>query len=282
MPPTPVIPWRTGDGPRPAVLAGPPEALPLVRGGRPQKRWRYVGVFGPELCLCAAVARVGIATVAWWAVWDRERRALAERTRRSARGIVVERGRVAVRDGSVNIALELDEGGGIETISPHGAQAIWTRKQGGVPVSGTVTAGGRTRKIHAGRAIVDESAGYHARHTAWHWSAGIGTDEDGRSVAWNLVAGLHDDARSSERTVWIDGEAHQAGPASFAPGLDGVTTADGGALRFRAEAVRAHREHLGIVVSEYEQPFGTVTGVLPRAGSLRDAHGVMERHTVRW
>jgi hypothetical protein len=215
-------------------------------------------------------------------VWDRERRTLAERTRRSARGIAVEFGRVAVRDGDARIALELDEGAGIETISPHGAQAIWTRKQGGVPVHGTVTTGGRTREIRAGRAIVDESAGYHARQTAWHWSAGVGTAEDGRSVAWNLVAGLHDDARASERTVWLDGEAHQPGLASFSPGLDAVTTADGGALRFRAEAVRAHREHLGLVVSEYEQPFGTVSGTLPYAGALREGHGVMERHTVRW
>ena len=40
--------------------------------------------------------------------------------------------------------------------------------------------------------FVDESAGYHARHTAWRWSAGIGRTDDGRRVAWNLVDGVHD------------------------------------------------------------------------------------------
>ena len=46
-------------------------ACPRWRGGRPLKRWTWVGAFGPELMLCAAVARIGPATAAWWAVWDR-------------------------------------------------------------------------------------------------------------------------------------------------------------------------------------------------------------------
>jgi len=79
--------------------------MPALWHGRPLKRWRYVGAFGPEVLLCAAVARIGIATVAWWAVWDRERRILAGRTHRSARKVVVERGRVEVADGPVRIAL---------------------------------------------------------------------------------------------------------------------------------------------------------------------------------
>jgi hypothetical protein len=33
--------------------------MPLLRGGRPLKRWRYVGVYGPELMLCAVEAFVG-------------------------------------------------------------------------------------------------------------------------------------------------------------------------------------------------------------------------------
>ena len=281
MPGTSVTPWRTGDGPRPAVLAHAPQGLELVRGGRPRKSWRYVGVFGPGICACVAVARVGIAVSAWWAVWDRERRTLAERTRRSARGFDVGPGRVRVRDDDVAIDLALEEGPGIETISPHGDLAIWTRKQGGVPVSGTIAVGGRPCSLAGTWAIVDDSAGHHARRTAWHWAAGIGVTPDGRRVAWNLVSGVHDDPASSERTVWVDGIAHHVAPASFAPALDRVRTQDGGDLRFRAEAVRARREHLGLVVSEYEQPFGAASGTLPHAGTV-EGFGVMERHAVRW
>jgi hypothetical protein len=36
-------------------LALPPAPMPSHDGGRPLKAWRYVGVFGPELMLCALV-----------------------------------------------------------------------------------------------------------------------------------------------------------------------------------------------------------------------------------
>jgi Protein of unknown function (DUF2804) len=188
---------------------------------------------------------------------------------------------VDVRDGATRVVLALDPQAGVETVSPHGAQHIWTRKRGGVRARGVVLAGGRRRGIDA-PAIVDESAGYHARDTRWLWSAGAGTAVSGALVAWNLVAGMHDDPAASERTVWVDGVAHHVGVAGFSAGLERVTTADGGDLRFRAEAVRARREDLRVVVSEYEQPFGVFGGVLPHAGELAEAFGVMERHVARW
>ena len=49
--------WR-GPGPgRPAVPL-PPERMPPLRGGRPLKRWRWVGAFGEDAMVCAAT-RVG-------------------------------------------------------------------------------------------------------------------------------------------------------------------------------------------------------------------------------
>jgi hypothetical protein len=183
---------------------------------------------------------------------------------------------VRVRADDVAIDLALEQDGGVETVSPHGRSYIWTRKQGGVRAHGTVALGGRPRAIEA-RAIVDDSAGYHARRTAWRWSAGVGVAASGAPVAWNLVDGVHDALEASERTVWIDGEPHEVGPVRFAPGLDSVAD-----LRFAAEAVRARRENLVVMRSEYEQPFGTFSGALPVAGELREGYGVMERHEVRW
>jgi hypothetical protein len=52
-----------------------------LRGGRPLKRWRYVAAFSEELMLCAAAAAIGPARSSWWAVWDRRRGTLHERTR---------------------------------------------------------------------------------------------------------------------------------------------------------------------------------------------------------
>jgi uncharacterized protein DUF2804 len=253
--------------------------MPLLRGGRPLKRWRYVGCYGPEVMLCAAVAHIGPVPLAWYAIWDREQRTLVDHTLRRPRNVVVEPGRVHLADGPVTIDLVVEEDAGVETVSPHGRQYIWTRKQGGVRVHGSVTVADR-RQMVDGPGIVDESAGYHDRHTSWMWSAGAGTAESGAAVAWNLVTGVHDGVDASERTVWVDGEAHHVGPVVF-DGLDGIR-GDGVDLRFTGEATRAHAENLLLFASSYEQPFGTFSGSLPGAGALREGYGVMERHDVRW
>jgi hypothetical protein len=256
----------------------PPGPMPLLRGGRPLKRWHYVGAFGADLMLCAAVAHIGPVPLAWWAVWDREQRTLAEHTLRRTGGVTVARGRVRVDDGPVTMELAVEENSGVETVSPHGEQYIWTRKQGGVRVHGSVAIADR-RHAFDGRGVVDESAGYHARHTSWCWTAGVGVAAGGRPVAWNLVTGVHDGDDASERTVWVDGEPRHVAPVHF-DGLDGVR-GDGVELHFAGEATRAHSENLLLFASSYEQPFGTFTGSL--AGlALESAYGVMERHDVRW
>jgi uncharacterized protein DUF2804 len=278
---------RWGDA-RPAALAGlplPPGRLPLLRGGRPLKRWRYVGVYGPELMVCVGAVQLGFARQSFWAVLERAPGRLHERTRLSRGGVRLsmdEPGRVLVQDGPVRIDLTLDESDGVETICPHGRQHAWTRKQGGVPARGRVEVEGNAYDVDA-FAVVDDSAGYHARHTAWRWSAGVGRAEDGRAVAWNLVEGINDPPAGSERTLWVEGSPPvEAGSAAFAAGLTGVTTADGGDLRFAAEAVRQRRENLLLVRSSYRQPFGTFSGLLPGGLALAEGFGVMEEHTAAW
>lgn len=268
------LPWRTGDGPRPAGIPLPSGRMPLWRGRRPLKRWRYVGYYSDAVMLCVASARIGPFPLSWWAVWDRGARTLVEDTRRAPMALDL------VETDVVRIELALAEAPGVETVSRHGAQYIWTRKQ--VPhVTGSVTVAGRTFALD-GPGIIDDSAGYHARHTAWLWSAGTGTLADGRTVAWNLVDGVHDSPASSERTVWVEGVPHEVGPVRFADDLSRIEFAEGGALEFSAEAVRSADENLLLVRSAYEQPFGTFGGALPGAGELAGGHGVTERHDVRW
>jgi hypothetical protein len=256
--------------------------MPLLRGGRPLKAWTWVGAFGEELMLCAARVRIGVLPVAWWALWDRADGRMVERSARGRGGVEVSGSSLRVRGRTVQIDLELGTGEPVEVVSPHGAQYIWTRKRAGVLARGTVVRAGAARDVEL-RAVVDESAGYHARHTSWRWSAGVGTAASGATVAWNLVDGVHDGPERSERAVWVDGEPHPVGPVAFAPDLAWVAPRDGGErLTFAAEATRARREDLGLVASDYEAPFGTFAGALPIAGPLRDGFGVMERHDVRW
>ncbi|MGZ6695158.1 MAG: DUF2804 family protein [Solirubrobacteraceae bacterium] len=254
------------------ALAEPPTRA--WRAGRPLKRWRYVGVYGPEVMLCAAEVSIAGLRQQFWAVWDR--RALRERTALRARTVTLGDARVAVRDLDVEVDRDLRPAGeAIEVASPHGRSFIWTCKTP-VRAQGTVRLGGREIAVDA-PGLIDDSAGYHARRTAWEWSAGAGTGAGGERVMWNLVAGVHDAPGASERTVWVDGVAREVGPVAFSPALDAVA-----GLAFAEEARRARREELLVVASDYVQPFGTFRGALPGGPELREGYGVMERHRARW
>jgi hypothetical protein len=258
--------------------------LAPVRGGRPLKRWRYVAAFSDELMLCAAVANVGPARSSWWAVWDRRDGTLHEHTPGPALARFGHGGRVSVRDRGVAIDLVIDEGAGVESLNPHGAHYVWTRKQAARAVTGRVSLpGGRLIEVGDGAlAIVDDTAGYHARATEWWWSAGVGRAADGSPVGWNLVAGVNDGPVASERSVWSAGAAREVEPVRFEADLSAVSFATGERLAFEAEAVRARHDRLVLVESEYRQPFGTFTGALPGAGVLAHGLGVMEHHRARW
>ena len=180
-----------------------------------------------------------------------------------------------MRDGDVRIELELEETAGVETVSAAGEQYAWTRKQGGVRARGTVWIEGRERPLDA-RAVIDDTAGYHPRHTRWSWSAGVGMAGD-RELAWNLVEGINDAPSGSERTVWVDGEPSEAPPSSFAANLSSVDE-----LRFHPEAELRNDQNLLLIRSSYRQPFGTFSGVLPGGLALTEGYGVMEHHDVWW
>ncbi len=250
----------------------PPAFRAPLRGGRPRKRWRYVGVFGEDLIACFGSVRIGPLPQVFWAVLDDG--GLRERTRFLPRAVRLDDARVRVR-GVCELVVE-PAGEAIEVTSPHGAQQIWTRK---TPA--------RVRGRLAGRevdlpALVDDSAGYHARATAWEWAAGAGRSADGHDLRWNLVAGVHDAEHGSERRVWIDGVAREVGPVTFSPGLDAVRFAEGGELRLHARGERARRDELMLFASDYRQPLGKVTGTLPGGLVLASGAGVLERHRARW
>jgi Protein of unknown function (DUF2804) len=251
--------------------------MPARLGMRPLKAWRYIGVFGPEFMICVAAVRIGRARQSFWAVWDRSAQRLHETTWLSRGGVRLAPGSARVTDGPASLSLTFAEGDGVETVCRSGDGYGWTRKQGGIAVSGTVQlAGGEPRAVNA-RAVIDDTSAYYERHTRWRWCAGVGGDGHGRALAWNLVEGVNDPLAGSERTVWVDGLAREVSPVAFDPGLDGV-----GALRFHAEASREHRQNLVVVRSRYRQPFGTFSGELPDGTLLHEGFGVMEDHDVWW
>jgi len=183
----------------------PHAARAPVKGGRPLKRWRYVGVFGDEVMACFGVVRIGVLPQAFWAVLDAG--GMRERTRFAPRAVDLRDGVVRVRD-VADLRVEPD-GEAIAVTNRHGAQDIWTRK---TPARARGTLAGVVVDLPA---LIDDSAGYHARVTDWEWAAGAGTTADGRDVRWNLVTGIHDGATGSERRVWVDGAPREVGPVTF-------------------------------------------------------------------
>jgi hypothetical protein len=229
----------------------------------------------------------------FWALWDRRTRRLHQRTAKMLRGVRLPAphrgpdgrevvGALHVADGGVEIDLRLEPAGApIALTSLHDGREIWTRK---LPLRavGTVRVDGVARHVDAA-GLLDASAGHHARHTHWEWSAGVGTTAGGAAVTWNLVRGLHDEGEHTERTVWIDGEPHPAGAITVSAGLDHVTSDDGTDLRFTAEAVREAHEQAGpLLASDYVQPFGLFSGTLCGGVTLETGFGVMERHAALW
>jgi hypothetical protein len=258
--------------------------MALLRGGRPLKRWRYVGVFSEQLMACAAVVQVGPARQSFWALYRRGEDRLAERTRLlpRRRELYLGRGRMLLRDRGLELDLALAEEPGIQARCPNARQYVWTRKQAGIAAYGTLTLAGQAPQAIDARAVIDDTAGYHARHTEWWWSAGVGESLEGAPLAWNLVSGVNDPPHGSERAVWVAGEPHEAEPVQFGADLRRIDSAGGSRLHFHAETERSRSENLVIFKSDYRAPFGTFTGELPGGVALAHGLGVVEHHRAVW
>lgn len=275
--------------------------MPLRAHGQLRKRWRYVGLYSPRLMLCAARAEVGPLGQCFWVLWDRESgRQHAHTSLRPGGGEVWMSGpSVRIEARGLRAELELGEAAAVESICPSGSGWGWTRKRAGVPIAATIELEGRRLEL-GGLGVDDESAGYHQRDTRWLWSAGVGTAADGRALAWNLVEGINDPPRNSERAVWVEGVPHEPAPVHFSgdtigfSGEHGAASGDGPfigssgevgsshrRLQFATESERAREENFVLIRSSYSHRFGTFSGSLDGI-DLAEGYGVMERHAARW
>jgi len=257
--------------------------MPLRLNGQTRKRWRYVGVFDDRVMLCAARVQVGPLRQSFWALWDREegRRHAHTRLRPGGAEVVLDGPTVRIAAGDVAADLSLGDAEPVESICASGDAWGWTRKRAGLPVEGTVRAGGREWRLDgAAVAVDDQSAGYHQRRTSWLWSAGVGRAATGTPVAWNLVAGINDPPSNSERAVWEDGRPREPAPVDFA-GVESIGFSSGARLVFDAEAERARNDNLVVFRSRYRHLFGTFSGSLDGV-ALAEGLGVMEEHEAVW
>ena len=270
-----------GPAVRDTGLPLPPARMRGARRGRPLKRWRYMAAYSPEVMVCVCEVRMGPFPQRFWAIAE-PGRPVVTRTTTGSGGVSIEGSRARVQTADVRIDMRLEEDGGVESLHPSGSAGfVWTRKQAGIPVRGEVEVDGRRFELDC-LGVIDDTAGYHERHTTWRWCAGVGHTEDGERVGWNLVTGVNDPPKGSERAIWVGGEEFEPGPVDIAEDLSRVTFEEGGELRFTAWSERAERTNLLLVRSSYRQPFGVFEGELPGGFVLSDGMGVMEWHDVRW
>ena len=167
---------------------------------------------------CAARVHVGPITQEYWGVWDRQQKLFRQSSHVLARRVSLAADKVAVEDGDVSIDVPIRADDEFEVYRPQGGAYIWSRKQLCVKTTAAVRLGSRMLRP-LGTVLVDVAAGYHPRLTRWRWSAGMGKDQRGRAVAWNVIVGLFDSVHASERTVWVDGIPSEVGPVRFSDDL---------------------------------------------------------------
>ena len=205
--------------------------------------------------ICVASVRVGPARQAFWAVWDRAAGRLHEQTVTGRGPLWLWAGGASLRHGALQVELALDETAGIETVCAAGEAYAWTRKQGGVRASGTVSIDGRTLPID-GHAVIDDTAAYYPRHTSWRWSAGVGTAA-GRPPGRLEPRQRRQRPADEQRTHDLDRRRTDRGAPVHLRRRPRARRRP--ALPSRSGA-RAHKQNLLVVRSEYRQPFGTFSG----------------------
>ena len=275
-------PYRGAATGLPRGVPYPPERMGLIRSWTLRKRWHYVTFWSPELIFCAARVHVGPLPQEYWGLLVRtpERR-FRQRSHVLRRRVALEDARVAVGDGDVSVEIDFEPNDEFFVYRPERRAYIWSRKQ--LATKATARARIGEASIEAeGVAFVDVNAGYHRRRTKWRWSAGVGTDQHGRSVAWNAIVGLFDTPEHSERTVWIDGVPQEIGPVRFTGDLTTVSFEEGGELSFAKEADLRKRVGLFLFKSKYDHWFGSYQGTLPGGIEIRDGVGVRERQDALW
>lgn len=204
------------------------------------------------------------------------------------------RGLPAVR-GAVKVLENLDEVQPLIACLPLGKdRAMYTHKVV-CPAEGELNVGGETVRIDPARdtALVDVHRATYPRHFWWKWANFAGFDSSGRIVGANLTDNLIKDQKNwNENAIWAGGKISLLGPVRFE--FDPANTMKPWKMRdsegrveldFVPEAEKTEILNLGIIRTNYRQPFGKFTGFLvDDSGArheIRSVFGVAE-HMDSW
>lgn len=143
-------------------------------------------------------------------------------------------------------------------------------------------------------AMLDVQKTFYPYNTHWNWATCAGYDRDGRLLALNLVQNMiRDDEQHNENCLWVDGALTPWSAARFNFHSSAllqpwqIETTDGKCrLTFTPQGERKEKINLGLIVSDFHQPFGIFSGAVTdadgRTYELNDFYGVCEHHLARF
>ncbi len=217
------------------------------------KRWRFTGVFSPEIVMGIAVVDTGYIGTSFAYVYDRKTGEIAEYTGKSllARACNItdnlSKGKAVFNQGKNLISMDWDLKNGIELINiavqtksnrieadievledvkvneSHQVtfptfknKFAFTHKIAGLPVTGSIKCNGKAYNLDkdCSFAAIDHTMGYHDYNWKWLWSSLSGLSEEGRIIGLNLVAPITHKT-INENVLWIDGKKFVLGESDF-------------------------------------------------------------------
>jgi hypothetical protein len=163
-----------------------------------------------------------------------------------------------------------------------------TFKLAAMPLEGELSFDGQPIPLGSATAVVDFTLGYPARRIRWNWACLTGKTEDGKSVGINVVAHFNE---GLENALWIDGAVTPLSQVQFHLGRNRradtwrIDSADEKIdIEFQPEGARAENIRLGLIRSQFVQPFGKFTGTIRQNGrALKvSGFGIVEDHHALW
>ncbi len=209
--------------------------------------------------------------------------------------IAARKGLPAMR-GEFRLEEDLDRLEPLVQVSPvRPWRPLYTHKAA-LPVSGWAEVGGERVELDPARdiALMDEQKTYYPYFSFWEWSTGAARDGQGRIIAFNLCRNMiKDDEWANENCLWVDGKISLLSAARFDFERSDLMrpwrmrTTDGRVhLVFQPQGERAEKIDLGLIKSDFHQPFGLYGGhLVDDAGVIHrvdDMFGLAEHHLTRY
>ncbi|MCB0220406.1 MAG: DUF2804 domain-containing protein [Chrysiogenetes bacterium] len=175
-------------------------------------------------------------------------------------------------------------------------RAAYTHKAAGLPAGGALRLGGRDVDLGNALGASDWTRSAARRTTKWNWAAFSGHAVDGRRVGLNLSADVYDNAAgvSQENVLFVDGKLYALEGVRFEmpknpsrePWRLRSVGGDWLSLDFTPLGARKQRLNLGVIRSDFIQPYGTFAGTIKVPGEapieLGNVFGVVEDHLAVW